>query len=84
MELYKFISEDKIKKFNGGFVVLDRYIYTNPKEETIKKAGYKPLANVEIPEFDVQTQYIGVTYKEEDECIVPVYEVRSFEVPGNE
>lgn len=84
MELYKFISETNIKKYNGGFVVADNRIYTNPKEETIKKAGYKPLANGEVPEFDVQTQYIGVTYKEEDECIVPLYEVKNFEVLENE
>ena len=84
MELYKFISETEIKKYNGGFVVLDNRIYTNPTEETIKRAGYKPLANADIPEFDIQNQYVCVTYKEEDGCIVPVYEVRNFEAFDNE
>ncbi len=84
MELYKFISETEIKKYKGGFVVIDNRIYTNPKEENIKKAGYKPLADAEIPEFDLETQYIAVTYKEQGDYIQPVYEVKTFEVLGNE
>lgn len=84
MELYKFISETQIKRYKGGFVVTDNRIYTNPKEETIKKAGYKSLAPREIPEFDVQTQYLTVKYKENDDCIVPEYEIKTFEVLINE
>ncbi len=84
MEFYKLLSENEIKKYKGGFVVLDNYIYTNPKEETIKKAGYKPLANKEIPEFDIETEYVTVTYNEHEDFIEPMYEVKIFEVFGNE
>ncbi len=84
MELYKFINETNIKKYKGGFVVVDSRIYTNPKEEMIKKAGYKPLSDRTVPEFDIQSQYIVRTYREEVECIVPVYEIKTFEGIGNE
>lgn len=84
MEFYKHLSEIKIKKYKGGFVVLDNYIYTNPKEETIKKAGYKPLVNKEIPEYNIETEYVAVTYNEKEDFIEPVYEVKTFEVLKNE
>ena len=84
MELYKFISENEIKKFKGGFVILDKRIYTNPKEETVKKAGYKPLIDAPVPEIDIQNQYIVCTYREETDCIVPVYNIEDFEVFANE
>lgn len=84
MELYKFISKNKVKKYNGGFVVIDKYIYTNPKEDAVKKAGYKPLVEVTVPEFDIQTEYIAVTFVEEDDYIVPVYKAEKFEVLENE
>ena len=78
--LYKFINENQIKPYKGGFVVLDNKIYTNPKEETLKKAGYKKLAEVEKPEYDEQTQYLKTTYKD-GEVITTVYEVCDIVVP---
>ena len=84
MELYKFISENEIKKFKGGFVVIDNHIYTNPKEEMVKKAGYKPLMDTPVPEFDIETEYVAITYREEDNSIVPIYKVHKFEVLGDE
>ena len=76
--LYKFINENQIKPYKGGFVVLDNKIYTNPKEETLAKAGYKSLAEVELPEYDKQKQYLKTTYKDGD-VITPVYEVLDIE-----
>lgn len=66
MELYKFISETEIKKYKGGFVVIDNRIYTNPKEETVRKAGYKDLNDAPIPYFDENTQYIETKYIDGD------------------
>ena len=79
MELYKFINENEIKRYSGGFVVIDNRIYTNPTEETIKKAGYKPLAEKEVPEYHESTQYVSITYTQTDDIIEPVYEVKSYE-----
>lgn len=75
---YKFISETEIKPYKGGFVVLDNKIYTNPKEETLKRAGYKKLAEAEPPEYDEQKQYLKTTYKDGD-AITPIYEVLDIE-----
>lgn len=74
MKLYKFVSETEIKKYSGGFVVMDNRIYTNPSEETLRKAGYKELVETEHPEYDEQTQYLETKYKDGD-VITAVYEV---------
>ena len=72
--LYKFINENEIKPYKNGFVVIDNRIYTNPTEETIRKAGYKELIETEMPEYDEQTQYLQTKYKDGD-IITTVYEV---------
>ena len=78
MELFKFISETEIQKYKGGFVVIDNRIYTNPTEETVRKAGYKPLAEVTPPDIDYDTEYLVTTYADGD-VINPVYEVKQLE-----
>lgn len=72
--LYKFIDENTIKKYNGGFVVLNNRIYTNPKADVIASAGYKALAEVELPEYNEESQYIVTTYQD-GEVITPVYTI---------
>lgn len=74
MELYKFINENEIQKYKGGFVVLNNRIYTNPTEETIKAAGYKELAEVTPPEYNPETHYLSTIYKDGD-IITPKYEI---------
>ena len=83
MELYKFISETEIKKYKGGFVVLDNRIYTNPTEETVRKAGYKDLADSPVPEINPNVEYIERTYTD-GEKITAVYTVKKLEVAGDE
>lgn len=80
MELYKFISETEIKKYKGGFVVIDNRIYTNPTEETVRKAGYKPMALVETPEINPEVEYVEVTYRDDGNIITPICEIKQFEV----
>lgn len=79
MELYKFISETEIQQYNGGFVIFDGRVYTNPKAETIQQAGYKPLVNIDIPEYNIETQFISVTYQENENEITPIYTVNEIE-----
>lgn len=83
MELYKFINENEIKKYKGGFVVLDNRIYTNPNEETVKKAGYKELAETPVPEINPAEEYIERTYQDGD-VITAVYTVKRLEVAEDE
>ena len=73
MELYKFINENEIKKYKGGFVVIDNVIFTNPSEKKVKEAGYKELKDADKPEYDEATKCLSISYKEADDCIEKVY-----------
>ena len=74
--LYKYINEHCIEKFSGDFVVVDNVIYTNPQEEHLKMAGYKELKSAEIPEYDPETQYAEMTYKDGKNFITEMCEVK--------
>ena len=76
--LCKFINEQKVEAFKGGFIVLDNKIYTNPTEETLRKAGYKNLAIVTEPEYNPDTQYIVTTYEDGEDYITPVFKVANY------
>lgn len=78
MEFYKFINENEVQKYKGGFVVIDNRIYTNPTEETIRKAGYKVLAEAPMPECNPETEYIERTFVD-GESITAVYTVKQIE-----
>ena len=79
MELYKFINENKVKKYDGGFVVLGGRIYTNPKEETLRAVGFKPIVKADMPEYDESRQYITSVYTDETDSITESFEVNSYE-----
>ncbi len=64
--LYKFINENEIQQYNGGFVVLDNRIYTNPTEEVIKNAGYKELVETERPSVDPEKEFLSFKYQDGD------------------
>ena len=74
MELYK-LENGTLKKYNGGFVVLNNRIYTNPTEETVRLAGYKDLVYKDKPECNEETQYLREVYTEEETSIYVSYEV---------
>ena len=78
MKLYK-LENDMLIKYHGGFVVLNNRIYTNPTEETIRKAGYKNVVYSDMPEYDIETQYLVEVYTEDDTTIHVGYEVKDFE-----
>mgnify|MGYP007081932706 FL=1 len=84
MELYKFINENKVKKYDGGFVVLGGRIYTNPKEETLKAVGFKPIVKADMPEYDESSQYITSVYTDGAENITENFEVHNYEVISDE
>ena len=84
MELYKFINENKVKKYDGGFVVLGGRIYTNPKEETLRAVGFKPIVKADMPEYDENSQYITSVYTDGTENITENFEVHNYEVISNE
>ena len=77
--MYKFINENKIEKFKGGFIVYDGKIYTNPTEETLRLAGYKELVESEKPEYNPETQYLEVSYRDGTDITI-IYTVRDINV----
>lgn len=79
MKLYK-LENGTLKKFKGGFVVLDNRIYTNPTEETVRKAGYKDVVYSDMPEYNEATQYLAEVYTEDDTTIYVGYEVKDSEI----
>ena len=79
MELYKFINENKVKKYDGGFVVLDGRIYTNPNEKTLRAVGFKPIVKADMPEYDESSQYITSVYTNGTDSITESFEVNSYE-----
>ena len=80
MELYR-LENGMLKKFKGGFVVLNNRIYTNPTEDTVRKAGYKDAVFADEPEYDEATQYLAEVYTEDDTTIYVRYEVKDIEIP---
>lgn len=74
MKLYK-IEDGKLKKFKGGFVVLNNRIYTNPSEEIIRNAGYKEIVRGEMPEFNDELQYPVEVYTEDENNIYVNYKI---------
>lgn len=78
MELYK-LENGMLKKFKGGFVVLNNRIYTNPTEGTVRRAGYKDLVYSDEPEYNVETQYLSEVYTEDETAIYVSYEVKDIE-----
>ena len=80
MELYR-LENGLLKKFKGGFVVLNNRIYTNPTEGTVRKVGYKDVEYDTMPEYDEATQYLAEVYTEDETTIHVSYEVVDIEIP---
>ena len=63
MVKYKFIDEYQVEIYTeGNFIVFENRIYTNPRPETLLKAGYKDMVIESEPEYDPTT-----------ECLIPKY-----------
>lgn len=77
---YKFINENEVKPYKNGFIILDNKIYTNPKEETLLKAGFKEMVIEDEPEYNPETQYIVPVYTETDTEIVQSWEIKETEI----
>ena len=75
MELYKIINE-RLVKYNGGFVVINNVIHTNPTDELVKQAGYKSIKEDEVPEHNSESQYLERIIEDTEDAIVVHWEVK--------
>ena len=84
---YLFINENQIEPYNGE--ILKRYVgnklvkvISNPTDEDLKEFMYMKLANnpkEEIPDYDVETQYLEKSYYVKDNAIYEKYSIKNIE-----
>ena len=74
-----------ISLYNGE--ILKRYInnkmikaISNPTEQDLKEFGYMNLVESSEPEYNVETQYLEISYQIIDNTIHQLYEIRNIEL----
>ena len=70
-------------ELNGQFVTTGEptdITISNPTEAQIKAAGYKELVTAELPEYDVETQYLEKSYIVDGETVKEQYTVQELPV----
>lgn len=75
MELYK-LENGKLIKYNGGFVVFNNRIYTNPTEQLVRSVGYKDLIYDAEPEYNTDTQCLDKELEEQETAIIVHWKVQ--------
>lgn len=72
--MYIFINENEIMSYSGE--ILKRYVgnrlvktIANPTDDDLKEFGYLPLVEADIPEYDIEKQYLVEKYELKDDCI---------------
>lgn len=72
--MYIFINENEIVPYSGE--ILKRYVgnrlvktIANPTDNDLKEFGYLPLVEADIPEYDVEKQYLVEKYELKDDFI---------------
>lgn len=72
--MYIFINENEIMSYSGE--ILKRYVgnrlvktIANPTDDDLKEFGYLPLVEDEMPEYNMETQYLIEKYELKDDCI---------------
>jgi hypothetical protein len=66
MRFYQFIDKHNIEEYTKKYVIVDDKQISHPSEETLLKAGIKPLVVEEIPLYDEETQYADHYYVDGD------------------
>ena len=76
MVKYKYINEYQVEThIEGNFIVFENRIYTNPRPETLLKAGYKDMVIEPEPEYDHTTKYIIPKYIDGETTITQTWEI---------
>ena len=69
--LYK-LQEGRPEPFTGMYIKYNGLIYSNPTDEQLKAAGYKPLITAKPPD-EREGYYIIDTYTETNKEIIQVW-----------
>lgn len=76
MNLFKIGEQGNLVPYRGQCIKIDGIVYTNPSEEILLADGFRPLAAVELPAFDIETQDLKADsyhYSEDGSEIITVY-----------
>ena len=77
--LVKYISQNKVKYFQG-WIKENGIVYTNSlAEQKALNYGYKELVDDEVPEYDFESQYVTAYYADEDNCVRKRWKVITIE-----
>ena len=75
MTLFKLENGQPVA-YNGKPIKLH---ISNPTEDQLKFAGYKPVVEDEVPVFNEETQYLQEVYTETETEIIKSYVVKEIE-----
>lgn len=71
-KIYKYISRNEIREHNGKYIIYGEFVISNPTQEQLTEAGYKPLVTDEMP---IKEGFYYIPYYEElEEVIVKKWE----------
>ena len=77
--MYAKITKDgEIIKFDGGFIRNEEFVISNPSEDDLRDAGFKPLVDVSTVTETTDKRLVA-KYAEEDDRIVVSYEAEEVE-----
>lgn len=86
--MYLFISSTEITPYDGE--ILKRYVgrklvktIANPTEQDLKEFGYMEVVEVEIPEYNAETQNCLKSYDVVEGKICPVYVIEDIPLEEN-
>ena len=75
-----YINEYSIKRQRKGEILyVDGKQIINPKEEDYLVAGYLPLTDSAIPEYNPEIEYLEITYEKREEDILIHYTAKEIE-----
>lgn len=87
MKLYKFISEDRIERYDKKYVYLNGVQISNPSIDILAQADIKPLEEGVKPAYNEETQFVQPYYINNTNVITrewKVCDIKFEEVIGSE
>lgn len=69
--------------YAGQSILRDGLVHTQPTEDMLYAAGYRPMGEAQRPEYDAEREYLraaGYRMSEDGEELVPVWEIAA--LPG--
>lgn len=82
-KMYK-LNDGLAVEYNGESIVLAGMRYSNPTEGMLMEAGYRPMGNVSLPEYDMDTEKPEIDHyimNDDGTMILPVYIVVEWKEP---